>query len=56
MNLNLEITKKMLEKYNIKYNTTFCGIPVIEFNKEELIKILDIYDGIIKRDNELIGP
>jgi len=43
MDVRKEVAKRTLKRYIVKHNATYRGIPVLEFNEEELLKILDIY-------------
>lgn len=52
--LGKEVAEKILEKYIIKHNTTYHGIPVSEFNKEELLKIIDVLQGFITQKDKTV--
>jgi len=52
-----EIAKVVLEKYVTKHDALYRGIPISEydFGTEELLKIIDMYAGLIKSGNAVIA-
>jgi len=45
--LSKEIAKRELKRYKSEFNPTYRGVPVSAFDKEELLKIIDMYVGLI---------
>jgi len=45
--MSIEIAKKILEKYKLKHQPMYRGISVSEFDKEELLKIIDQYAELV---------
>lgn len=54
MEFRKELAKKHLKKHIIKNNVTYRGVPTLEFDREELLKILDIFMGLNKKQREHI--
>lgn len=46
---NIELAKETLKRYKLKHKgeVYYRGIPVEEFNREELLKIADMYIELI---------
>ena len=51
----IENAKKFLEKYVIKQDVTFRGVFVTEFDREELLKILDMSCNLLKSKEKTIN-
>ena len=52
--MNIEMAKKILEKYKPKHQPMYRRISVSEFNKEELLKIIDMYAELIVTKDKAI--
>lgn len=52
-----EIAKVVLKKYVVKHDATYRGIPISEydFGTEELLKIIDMYAGLIESKDAVIA-
>jgi len=56
MKLQYDVAKAILKKHKIVHYVTFKGIPVDKFEREELLKIIDLYCDLIKiHQNENIS-
>ena len=51
----MKMAIKYLEQYIVKYNVTFRGVPVSQFNKEELLKILSVYVNLMNNKQKTIN-
>ena len=49
------MAKKYLEKYIVKHDVTFRGVPVSQFNKEELLKILSVCMDLMNHKQKTIN-
>ncbi len=53
-NIHIKLAKEKLKRYTIKHNATFRGVFLREFDREELLKIADMYADLIKRKDKTI--
>lgn len=52
MKLRYDEVVEKLKAHRIKYYLVYCGIPVDKFNREELLKIIDILCSMSKMQNK----
>ena len=55
MDVHKELAKRFLKKHIVKYDVTFRGVPILEFDKEELAKIIYILSNLVKEKDKTIG-
>lgn len=54
MDFHLEIAKRHLAKHEYQEEATFRGVPVSKFNKDELMKIINIFAKHIESKNQVM--